>query len=161
MTNLALTMLAVGALAAWSPTVQLAVPEEPIVINLNIKIVQDVRVRLEDDVKELIAREEAGVDTREASGSGADDAAVRRAKAQGVLGEQFDGSLGVRAQSQAEITSLTDRVNTARRDHYARVAAEENVPLDAVRVVAGEERIRAEPPGVFVFDRDRSWRRKQ
>ena len=40
------------AAAACSPTVKLEVPDKPIVINLNVKIEQEVKVRLEKDVDE-------------------------------------------------------------------------------------------------------------
>lgn len=36
-------------------TVAVRAPTEPITINLNVKIDQEVRVRLDDDVEELIA----------------------------------------------------------------------------------------------------------
>lgn len=41
--------------AACQPKLQLVAPEKPIVINLNVKIDQQVRVRLEKDVEDLIA----------------------------------------------------------------------------------------------------------
>lgn len=41
-------------LAACSPTVQVQAPDKPIEINLNIKIEQEIRVRLERDVEEVI-----------------------------------------------------------------------------------------------------------
>lgn len=51
-------VIAFGALAlmcgACQPKLQLVAPERPIVINLNVKIDQQVRVRLEEDVDELI-----------------------------------------------------------------------------------------------------------
>ncbi len=43
-------------LAACSPTVRLEVPDKPIVINLNIKIEQEVRVKLERGVEDAIKR---------------------------------------------------------------------------------------------------------
>ena len=41
--------------AACTPTVKIEAPDKPIVINLNVKIEQEVRVRLEKDVEDLIA----------------------------------------------------------------------------------------------------------
>ena len=38
------------AVAACSPTVKLEAPDKPIVINMNIKVEQEVRVRLEKDI---------------------------------------------------------------------------------------------------------------
>ncbi len=45
-------MLLAGACA---PKVQIVAPDKPIEINLNIKIDQEVRVRLEKDVEDFIA----------------------------------------------------------------------------------------------------------
>jgi hypothetical protein len=40
-------------LAACQHTVQVEAPKEPIVINLNVKIEQEVRVKVEKDVEDL------------------------------------------------------------------------------------------------------------
>ena len=40
-------------MAACQHRVQLEAPKEPIVINLNVKIEQEVRVRVEEDVEDL------------------------------------------------------------------------------------------------------------
>ena len=42
------------ALAACQHTVQIEAPKEPIVINLNVKIEQEVRVKVEEDVEDLL-----------------------------------------------------------------------------------------------------------
>jgi len=51
-------VIAYGAIAvlaaACQPKLQIVAPDRPIVINLNIKIDQEVRVRLDQDVDELI-----------------------------------------------------------------------------------------------------------
>lgn len=44
-----------GALTACSPTVKLEAPTEPIRIQLDVKIEQEVLVRLDREVEELIA----------------------------------------------------------------------------------------------------------
>lgn len=41
-------------IGACQPRVQLEAPKEPIVINLNVKIEQEVRVRVERDLDELL-----------------------------------------------------------------------------------------------------------
>jgi hypothetical protein len=41
---------------ACTPTVQLAAPDKPITINLNVKIDQEVRVRIDKDLEDLIAQ---------------------------------------------------------------------------------------------------------
>ncbi|MGM0422114.1 MAG: YnbE family lipoprotein [Pseudomonadota bacterium] len=49
-----LLILMVGFLsAACTPTVQVQAPDKPIEINLNVKIEQEVRVRVERDLENL------------------------------------------------------------------------------------------------------------
>jgi hypothetical protein len=45
------------ALSACQPTVRVEAPKDPIVINLNVKIEQEVRVKVERDVEDLIESE--------------------------------------------------------------------------------------------------------
>ena len=42
------------AFGACSPTVEIKAPEKPIVIDLNIKIEQEVRIKVEKDVDKLL-----------------------------------------------------------------------------------------------------------
>jgi YnbE-like lipoprotein len=43
------------ALSACQHTVQVEAPKDPIVINLNVKIEQEVRVKVDKDVEDLLA----------------------------------------------------------------------------------------------------------
>ncbi len=45
-----------GSVGGCSPTVRLEVPDKPIVINLNVKIEQEVRVKLEKGVEEAMQK---------------------------------------------------------------------------------------------------------
>lgn len=45
----------VTSLMACSPTVKVQAPDKPIVINLNVKIEQEVRIRVEKDVEDLLS----------------------------------------------------------------------------------------------------------
>ncbi len=56
-TGLLLAVLLLAA-AACSPTVKVEAPQEPITINLNIKLDADVRVRLEEQAREDIQENE-------------------------------------------------------------------------------------------------------
>ncbi len=51
--NLFITCLLVGFAAACTPTVKVAPPDKPIEINLNVKIEQEVRVKVEKDLENL------------------------------------------------------------------------------------------------------------
>lgn len=44
-------------IAGCAPTVKVAVPEEPITINLNVKIEHEIRVKVDRDLDELISSE--------------------------------------------------------------------------------------------------------
>ena len=48
-----LIVLSGFVLSACTPTVQLAAPEKPIEINLNVKIDQEVRVKVDRDLENL------------------------------------------------------------------------------------------------------------
>ena len=56
MSRLLLPVLCAGFfVAGCSPTVKIEAPDKPITINLNVKIDQEIRVKLDKDVEELIA----------------------------------------------------------------------------------------------------------
>jgi hypothetical protein len=44
----------IGLLAACNPTVKVEAPDKPIVINLNVKIEQEVRIKVDKDVDNLV-----------------------------------------------------------------------------------------------------------
>jgi hypothetical protein len=48
-------LVLLAGLGACAPTVRLEAPDKPIVINLNVKIEQEVRIRVERDVDKLLA----------------------------------------------------------------------------------------------------------
>lgn len=49
-------IIAIAALAACTPRVQLEAPDKPIEINLNVNIEQRVKVEIQKDVKQAIAQ---------------------------------------------------------------------------------------------------------
>ena len=51
---LASLIAAAGLVAACNPTVKVEAPDKPIVINLNVKIEQEVRVKVDKDVENLV-----------------------------------------------------------------------------------------------------------
>lgn len=54
----AASMMALAS-AACTPTVKVQAPDKPIMINLNVKIDQEVRVRLDKDIEALISENPA------------------------------------------------------------------------------------------------------
>ena len=56
MRNISFTFLALLFVAACSPTVQLQAPDKPIEINLNVNIEQHIKVEIQKDVQQAIAK---------------------------------------------------------------------------------------------------------
>ena len=56
--RLLIALATVALLAACAPTVKVEAPDKPIVINLNIKIEQEIRTKIEKDVEALFEDEE-------------------------------------------------------------------------------------------------------
>jgi uncharacterized protein YdbL (DUF1318 family) len=145
--------VAIG-LAACAPTVNVAT-EKP------IQIAVDVRIRLDDDVKQLLGAERSGVQARglEVQPVSLEDSrAVASAKKARLVGERIDGYLAaVRAKPQPSLSALIERSNAARRTAYAALAAKNAVSTRAVEQVAGERRIEEAAPGEWVMRADGSW----
>jgi hypothetical protein len=51
---LASLIITAGLVAACNPTVKVEAPDKPIVINLNVKIEQEVRIKVDKDVENLV-----------------------------------------------------------------------------------------------------------
>jgi hypothetical protein len=51
--SLLAAILAVLAACACSPKVEVSAPKEPIVINLNVKIEHEIRVKVDEDLEDL------------------------------------------------------------------------------------------------------------
>lgn len=52
-----LTALVLATAAGCTPTVKVEAPDKPIVINLNVKIEHEVRVKVEKDVEQLLEKQ--------------------------------------------------------------------------------------------------------
>ena len=50
-------LVVVGLTAACAPTVKVQAPDEPITINLNVKIEHEIRVKVEKDIDDLFSEE--------------------------------------------------------------------------------------------------------
>jgi len=52
---LSCSLLALALLSACTPTVQVAMPNEPITINLNVKIEHEIRVKVERELDDIFS----------------------------------------------------------------------------------------------------------
>ncbi|MBP2298508.1 YnbE family lipoprotein [Azospirillum picis] len=77
-----LAALLIPAAAGCSPTVKIEAPDKPIEINLNVRIEQEVRVKLERDVDDAIRNDPAlfGLPPDTASSSSAKSSAKGKAQ---------------------------------------------------------------------------------
>ncbi|MFW2404983.1 MAG: YnbE family lipoprotein [Gammaproteobacteria bacterium] len=53
MKTLLISLILLASVVACTPTVQVEAPKEPIEINLNVKIQHDIRVQVDDELKDL------------------------------------------------------------------------------------------------------------
>lgn len=50
-------LMLLPALASCTPTVQVAPPEEPITINLNVRIEHEIRVRVDEELDDIFSED--------------------------------------------------------------------------------------------------------
>lgn len=55
-TALAAVLLSTSLLSACTPTVQVAMPSEPITINLNVRIEHEIRVKVDQELEDVFAQ---------------------------------------------------------------------------------------------------------
>lgn len=72
------------------------------------------------------------------------------ARAQGLLGEQANGYVGIVASPTAELEKLAADVNAKRKAHYAEIAARNGTAVEAVAALAGKKLVEGAPSGQFV-----------
>lgn len=82
-------------------------------------------------------------------------------KSAGLIGERPDGLLGyVEETVPADIITLVESTNARRLEHYAIIAADNNLPLSDVQAVVGERLINEAKAGQYIMDADGNWLQK-
>jgi uncharacterized protein YdbL (DUF1318 family) len=83
------------------------------------------------------------------------------AKQQGLVGEQYDGYLGVvgTAPSSA-VQSLVSSINAKRRAEYERIANTNGISVADVQALAGQKALQKTAPGHYVKAQGQGWRKK-
>lgn len=83
------------------------------------------------------------------------------AKQQGLVGEQYDGYLGVvSSPASGEVQSLVTSVNGKRRAQYQRIARTNEISLADVEALAGQKAVQRTAPGNYVKLQGQGWRKK-
>lgn len=85
-------------------------------------------------------------------------AALGNAKAQGLVGEQANGYLGV-VQNSSDAADIVKLINDARRSEYARLAQQNNIAVADVEAMAGKKAIERTSAGHFIL-LDGNWVKK-
>ena len=76
---------------------------------------------------------------------------LQDAKAQGLVGEQPNGYLGlVKANAGADVKALMNNINAQRKKEYQAIARRNNTELNVVEALAGKKAIEMTPAGQYV-----------
>ncbi|MGE4313529.1 MAG: YdbL family protein [Pseudobdellovibrionaceae bacterium] len=75
---------------------------------------------------------------------------VSQAKAQGLVGEQVDGYLGIVGAASPDVQAIVASTNAGRLKVYQETAARQKVPLSTVQALAGKNLIEKSPAGHYV-----------
>jgi uncharacterized protein len=97
------------------------------------------------------------------SAGGAQALDLQTAKAQGLVGEQSDGYLGIpNPPGSADVQKLVADINLKRRELYQKSAAALSPPvsLEQYEVIIGAKLISEAKPGEYVRGADGAWKRK-
>lgn len=86
---------------------------------------------------------------------------LQDAKAQGLVGEQANGYLGlVKASAGAEVKAMMNNINAQRKKEYQAIARRNNTELKVVEALAGKKAIDRTPPGQYVKLPSGQWVKK-
>ena len=86
--------------------------------------------------------------------------AVDAARAAGIVGERYDGYVGVAAPASAAVRSQVATINIQRRSLYSRLAASKGVSPQDVGITAGCQLLARVGVGESYMWADGSWRRR-
>lgn len=85
------------------------------------------------------------------------DPAYAAARAEGKVGEQADGYLGIVGAANPVLQRLVDEINIKRRAVYAEKARENNATLEAYALTAGCQAVARTTPGEKYRAPDGTW----
>ena len=87
--------------------------------------------------------------------------ALTQPKADGLIGEQANGYIGlVRQDISTDIRKLVNEVNDKRKAGYQKIAAQQGTSLEEVERVGGNTAIEKTLRGNYIRDASGAWRKK-
>lgn len=81
-------------------------------------------------------------------------------RAQGIVGERYDGFAQAHGAVPPDIAALIEQVNAERRALYAQRAKSEGVPVEAIGKIYAGEIIKSAPAGTWFLGENGQWKRK-
>ena len=84
---------------------------------------------------------------------------VDAAREAGIIGERYDGYIGVAAPAPSVVRSQVARINLQRRSLYSRLAASKGVSPQDVGITAGCQLLARVAAGQAYMSADGTWRR--
>lgn len=85
---------------------------------------------------------------------------LEQARAQGLVGERFDGLIAPVQGGGGEVDALVARINAERMAEFRRIAEQRGVPVTEVQKLVGQQQIGKVPPGTYVMTPAGSWQQK-
>ncbi|MEO0465494.1 MAG: YdbL family protein [Pseudomonadota bacterium] len=108
----------------------------------------------------LMALAATGMTALKGTPAHAQGAEIDAAKAEGIVGEQIDGYLGIRGAVDASLRRKVNEINAKRRAVYEELAGDSGTTVAQVARITGEKQIERAAPGEFYVDDAGSWVRK-
>lgn len=82
-------------------------------------------------------------------------------RAQGLIGERYDGYLEIRTNNpSSDLSALVRTTNRERRTLYEEVARQQNVSVQDVGIIYAAKIFEKSPPGYWFLAPDGTWKRK-
>ena len=81
-------------------------------------------------------------------------------RAQGLVGERYDGFAVVRGAASADVAKLVDQVNAERRGVYQQRATAEKAPVEAVGKIYAQQIMQSAPAGTWFLSEAGQWSQK-
>ena len=81
-------------------------------------------------------------------------------KAKGIIGERYDGYLGIVKNAPADVKALVESVNAKRKEKYKEIAKKRQQPLNKVELIAGAAAIKKTKAGNFIMLEGEGWTKK-
>ncbi len=86
--------------------------------------------------------------------------ALTAPKSNGIIGERFDGYVGIVKDASPKIKALVKSVNQKRKAKYKASAIKNEQALKKVEVIAGKYAIKKTKSGNFIYLKGKGWSKK-